>query len=40
MVIIQCFLSNYGNSVRFLNRFGKFIRSSNRISEMVSLLDV
>ena len=28
------FLSNGGHSVRFLNRFGKFIQSSNRISEM------
>ena len=27
-------LSNGGHSVRFLNRFGKFIQSSNRISEM------
>ena len=32
-------LSNGGNSVRFLNRFGKFIRSLNRISETF-LLDV
>ena len=34
-------LSNSGDSIRFLNRSGKFIQSSNRISEMFSsLLDV
>ena len=32
--IKYCFLSDAGHSVRFLNRSGKFIQSSNRISEM------
>ena len=32
-------LSNGDHSFRFLNRFGKFIQSPNRKSEMFSLLD-
>ena len=32
--IKYCFLGNDGHSVRFLNRLGKFIQSSNTILEM------
>ena len=31
------YLSNGGHSVLFLNNFGKYIQSSNRISEMFFL---
>ena len=36
--IKQRFVSNGGHSVRFLNRFGIFIGSSNRMSEMFPYL--